>query len=301
MKLSLRQLQAFVATARLRSFSRAAHQLGISQPALSKAVGDLEMDVGYALFERTTRRVSLTTAGRQFLPSAERVINAYGSAREDLVSLARGRGGRVSVACLPSIAFGLMPKVLVAFAADHPDIIVDLIEQRADQVADSVRSGEVDLGLSNVVSTQASLQTSPLLEDRFDLVCPVGHPLARRKSVRWRELDGVPIIAMTPDSGIWQEIEIALHGVGLTLAIRYIASNPGTILSLAAAGVGVSPLPGLAWPRPGDPSLVHRPLIEPRVQRQLLILRRVGESMGPAVRLLMPYIHSASRSMARAS
>ncbi len=295
MRLSFRQMQAFVATARLRSFSRAAHEIGISQPALSKAVSDLEADIGYALFDRTTRRVSLTTAGRQFLPSAERVINAYGSAREDLESLARGRGGRVAIACLPSVAFGLMPRVLSAFAADFPDITVDLVEQRADQVADSVQSGDVDIGISNVVGEIKGLETSPLLSDRFALVCPAAHPLAAKMAIRWRELENIPIIAMTPDSGIWQEIEIALHRVGRKLSIRYIAANPATILALAAAGVGVSPLPGLAWPPSDDSRLVCRTLIGPSIQRQLLVLRRSEDALGPAMRLLMPYISAARK------
>jgi DNA-binding transcriptional LysR family regulator len=293
-------MQAFVATARRRSFSRAATELGISQPALSKAVSDLEADVGYALFDRTTRRVSLTSAGRQFLPSAERVINAYGSAREDLESLAKGRGGRVAIACLPSVAFGFMPRVLAAFAADYPDIIVDLVEQRADQVADSVRSGEVDIGIANMMGEPHKLETTPLLGDRFALICPVAHPLAAKKAIRWRELESVPIIAMTPDSGIWQEIETALYGNGQRLSIRYVAANPATILALAAAGVGVSPLPGLAWPASDDPRLVCRPLIGPSIQRRLLVQRRSDEPMGPAVRLLMPYISAARRQSPRA-
>ncbi len=298
-RLNFRQLQAFVATARLRSFSRAAQEIGISQPALSKAVSDLEADVGYALFDRTTRRVSLTSAGAQFLPSAERVINAYGSAREDLESLARGRGGRVAIACLPSVAFGLMPRVLAAFATDYPDIIVDLIEQRADQVSDSVRSGEVDIGIANLMGDPKGLQTTPLMEDRFALVCPVGHPLAQKKTVRWRELETVPIIAMTPDSGIWQEIESALRRNGQKLSIRYVAANPATILALAAAGVGVSPLPGLAWPAANDPRLVCRPLVAPSLERQLLLQRRKDEAMGPSLRLLMPYIIASRRQNAR--
>lgn len=292
-------MQAFVATARLRSFSRAAQEMSISQPALSKAVSDLEADIGYALFDRTTRRVSLTTAGRQFLPSAERVINAYRSAREDLESLARGRGGRVAIACLPSVAFGLMPRVLAAFAADFPDIIVDLVEQRADQVADSVQSGDVDVGIANIVGDTHGLETSPLLVDRFALVCPAAHPLAAKRSIRWRELEHVPIIAMTPDSGIWQEIEIALHSAGQRLSIRYVASNPATILALAAAGVGVSPLPGLAWPSPDDTRLVSRTLIAPSIQRQLLVLRRSEDTLGPAMRLLMPYISASRKPVSR--
>ena len=295
MRLSFRQMQAFVATARMRSFSRAAEEIGISQPALSKAVSDLEADVGYALFDRTTRRVSLTSAGRQFLPSAERVINAYSSAREDLESLANGRGGRIAIACLPSVAYGLMPRVMSAFAAEFPEIRVDIIEQRADQVAESVRSGEVDIGIANLVGDAYGLETTPLLTDQFALVCPASHPLAARSAIRWQELEGVPLIAMTPDSGIWQEIEMALSRRPAKLSVRYVAANPATILAHVAAGVGVSPLPGLAWPIASDNRLACRTLVNPSIRRKLLVQRRKEEPIGPALRLFVPHLLDASR------
>lgn len=289
-------MQAFVSTARTRSFSRAAEELGISQPALSQAISDLESDVGYALFDRTTRRVVLTTAGRQFLPSAERVINAYSSAREDLANLAQGRSGRVTLACLPSVAFGLMPRVLAGFSRDYPDIAVDIIEQRADQVAEYVRNGDVDLGISNLVGSSAALNAQTLLEDDFAVVCQRNHPLARKASIRWRDLQDLPIIAMTPESGIWKEIEIALHSARRELTIRYVASTPATIQSLVRAGVGVSPLPGLAWPEPNDPILCCRPLVGPHVQRRVHVFRRTGESLAPSVQLLLKYIFTAGQN-----
>lgn len=296
MRLSFRQMQAFVATARARSFSRAAEEIGISQPALSKAVSELEADVGYALFDRTTRRVSLTTAGRQFLPSAERVINAYGSAREDLECLSNGRGGRIAISCLPSVAYGLMPRVMSAFAASFPDIRVDIIEQRADQVAESVSSGEVDIGIANLVGQIHGLETTPLLGDQFALVCPVNHPLAARGAVRWQDLEDVPLIAMTPDSGIWQEIELALSRRPPKLSIRYVAANPATILAHVAAGVGVSPLPGLAWPIATDERITCRPLINPSIRRKLVVQRRKEEPLSPSLRCFMPHLLDASRT-----
>lgn len=300
MKLSLRQLFAFEAAARLGSFSRAAESLGISQPALSQAIREIETDIGYVLFDRTTRKIALTRAGQQFLPSVERVVNAYGSARDDLSNLASGRGGRVTVACLPSIGYGLLPRVLAAFVTAHPDITVDIQEDRAHKVAQSVRNGEADLGISNVVDMGEGLETRLLVEDAFAVVCRFDHPFAAKRHVRWRDLQSIAVVAMTAGTGIWKEIESVLHRTGSRLSIRAVSDNPGTLLAFVAAGVGVSPLPALAWPASHDPILVQRSLIEPTAQRRVHLLTRAGEPMGPALRLFLPYVLKFGTGILRA-
>ncbi|MBX9592121.1 MAG: LysR family transcriptional regulator [Hyphomonadaceae bacterium] len=300
MKLSLRQLLAFEAAARLGSFSRAAASLGISQPALSQAIREIETDIGYVLFDRTTRKITLTRAGQQFLPSVERVVNAYDSAREDLSNLASGKGGRVTVACLPSIGYGLLPKVLAAFLANHPDITVNILENRADQVAQSVRNGEADLGISNVVDMSLGLETRLLIEDAFAVVCRFDHPLAARRHVKWRDLQSTAVVAMTTGTGIWKEIESVLNRTGSRLSVRAVSDNPGTLLALIGAGVGVSPLPALAWPSGDHPLLVQRQLVEPTAERRVHLLTRAGEPMGPAARLFMPYVLKTGGGMVSA-
>ncbi len=291
-KLTLRQIEVFVSAARLGSFGGAADELGVTQPALSQAVRDLELDYGAQLFDRSTRPVTLTPLGKQFLPAAERVVNAYQAARANLDDLASGRQGQVTVSSLQSVAVGFFPAVLAQFSREQPGLVVDLRENKADEVAQSVRAGLVDFGLSNVTEVDSELDAKSLLTDRFVLVCREDHPLAAQTAVQWRELAGLPMVAMPRSAGIWRQLEPAVERAGQPMDVRYWAANPGTVLALVESGIGIATLPSLAWPRGGHPHLVRRPLIDPVVERKIYLLRRKGDPLGPAAALLAGHIEA---------
>lgn len=293
-KLTLRQIEVFVSAARFGSFGEAADDLGITQPALSQAVRDIELDYGGQLFDRTTRPVTLTPLGLQFLPSAERVVNAYQAARANLDDLSSGREGRVTVSTLQSIAVGLLSSVLARFAGEHPNLVVDLREDKPDQVAQSVRAGLADFGVSNLTKVDCELDATSLLADRFVFVCRDNHPLAAQSAVQWRDLAGLPMVAMSRSAAIWQQLDPAVEQAGQPMDVRYWVSNPGTALALVEAGIGVATLPALAWPHSGHPQLVRRPLVDPVVERRIYLLRRRGDPLGPAAALFASYIEAGA-------
>ncbi len=293
--ISLRQLSCFYNAYKFGNFSKAAEQLGISQPALSQAIREMEAEIGHSLFDRTTRRVRLTETGRQFLSSAERAINAFEQARDELDNLALGRAGQVTISCLPSVGIGLLPRLLPGFHTAHPGISVEVIEEKLDAVMQRLRGGGADLGLSNTLDLDAELYAEPLLSDSYALVCRHDHPLAQRSYVKWAELSETEIVlvAMARDSGIWREMEAALQESGLVPRVAYRASSPATVLAMVGTGIGVSPLPGLAWPGMGHPHLVHRMLIEPIVQRRISLLRRRGIPPTPAAALFLAHLQNS--------
>lgn len=290
--ISLRQLNCFYIAYKYSNFSKAADHMGISQPALSQAIREMEAEIGHALFDRTTRRVRLTETGRQFLATAERAINAFDQARDELSNLAAGKAGQVTISCLPSVGIGLLPRLLPGFQAANPGITVEIMEEKLDAVMQRVRSGGADFGLSNTLDLDPDLQAEPLLSDSYALICRHDHPLAQRSYVKWSELaaDNTVLVAMARDSGIWREMEAALHESGFVPRVTYRASSPATVLAIVATGIGVSPLPGLAWPGMGHPHLVHRMLIEPLVQRRISLLRRRGVLPTPAAKLFLDHI-----------
>jgi len=120
----------------------------ISQPALSRRIDKLEGALGVKLFERTTRRVSLTMVGRAFAPRAERLLNDLDDALLGISEVASNRTGRVTVACVPSAAYYFMPSVIARYHAIYPKVRIKLIDTSANKVSAAVISGEADLGLS---------------------------------------------------------------------------------------------------------------------------------------------------------
>lgn len=295
-KLTLRQIEVFVSAAKLGSFGDAAEGLGITQPALSQAVRDLELDYGTQLFDRSTRPVTLTPVGRQFLPAAERVVNAYQAARQEIEELSSGKIGRVSIAALQSFATGFLPTALTSFAEVYPGIVIDVIEQPAEKVAQLVRTGVVDFGVANVVSFVPDLETRFLLQDSYIAICREDHPLAAKTAVNWRELAGYPLVAMSQTTGIWREMESTIIKTGAPYRVNYWASSAPIILGMIKAGIGIAALPSLTFPPSGYPELVHRPMVEPVLDRKLHIIFRRGEAPSPAAQHIAAHFeHCAAK------
>ncbi|MEW6121778.1 MAG: LysR substrate-binding domain-containing protein [Pseudomonadota bacterium] len=281
--LNLRQLRAFVAVAQAGSFSGAARMLGISQSALSQAVQQLEGDLGVRLLDRTTRSVQLSAVGRDFLPGIQRVLADLEHQLQDLNDLKEHRRGHVAVTCVPSVALRLLPSVLARFQAAHPMVSVSVREAPRQQIITTLRSGDAELGIANVPGDDPELDSTFLLTDTFALVMRRDHPLAALTEVSWLEASDAGLIAMAPGTGIRLEMD---RGLPVAAAPHHEAEHPATLLAMVEAGVGVAPLPSLAWPRQDHAVLTFRPLIAPRVERQLFLIKRAGRDLSPAGRSL---------------
>lgn len=281
--LNLRQLRAFVAVAQAGSFSGAARMLGISQSALSQAVQQLEGDLGVRLLDRTTRSVQLSAVGRDFLPGIQRVLADLEHQLQDLNDLKEHRRGHVAVTCVPSVALRLLPSVLARFQAAHPMVSVSVREAPRQQIITTLRSGDAELGIANVPGDDPELDSTFLLTDTFALVMRRDHPLAALTEVSWLEASDAGLIAMAPGTGIRLEMD---RGLPVASVPHHEAEHPATLLAMVEAGVGVAPLPSLAWPREDHRVLTYRPLIAPRVERQLFLIKRAGRDLSPAGRSL---------------
>lgn len=285
MNVDLRQLQAFVEVVQAGSFSRAARSLGMSQSALSQAVRQLEDTLQVRLLDRTTRNVQLSKVGAEFLPGIQRLLADLDHQLQDLRDLREHRRGHVTVACVPSVALRLMPGVLATFQRDHPMVGVTLKEVSRDLIIAGLRSGDVELGIANFPDDDPDLDATPLLTDSFALVMRRDHPLASQDTVKWQDGIAAGMIAMATGTGIRLEMERGLAGTRRTGPLHE-AEHPATLLAMVEAGVGVAPLPGLAWPEADHPLLTFRKLIAPVIERELYLIKRVGRDMSPAGRAL---------------
>lgn len=293
MKIGLRPLQAFCRVAELRSFSLAAEQMRLSQPALSAAIRKLEETLGVRLFDRTTRQVLLTPDGRELFRLASRMIDEYESVFGDFQDYVARRRGRVVIAALPSVAAVLLPPVLGRFGAAHEAVDIRIRDTLHEGVLEEVRSGAADFGLTVAPVPGDGFAFEPLATDRFVLVCPREHALATRREAAWREIARYAVVLPAPTSSVRQAVIAACAKAGVQLRVVYEAEHLSTIGGLLVAGLGVSALPSLSLPLLGSNDLAVVPLRQPVVERTLGIVRRAGRTPSVAAAALLEELSAA--------
>jgi LysR family transcriptional regulator, carnitine catabolism transcriptional activator len=282
MRINPQQLSAFLQLARTGSFSEAARLQGVSQPALSRTVQQLEEAVGQRLFDRTTRSVVLTPTGQELLPIAERLITELDSSFGELARFVEGRRGRVAVAALPSVAAVLLPPAIARYRKGHPEVEMVVLDGLSESVLDAVAQGRADMGLTIRPSPQATLAYRPLLSDEFGLVCRPDDALAGDGPLPWSVFEGRPFVAMAPESSVRQMTDAAFLQAGLAIPPLYGCAFLGTTGHLVAAGLGITALPRLTMPLLGQLGLVWRRLERPVMRRQIGAVTRVGRTLAPA-------------------
>jgi DNA-binding transcriptional LysR family regulator len=269
-------LRAFVAVIDLEGFHRAAETLNLSQSALSRRIQRLEAAVGAALLERTTRRVALTTAGRELLPLVRRMLDEFDSSLFAMRQVGRQRGGQITLACVPTAAFYFLPSVIARFNEQYPNIRFRILDLSANEGLESVARGEVEFGINLLGTSEPELSFEPLIEDPFVLACRRDHPLAKRESLTWSDLEGQPLVAVSRTSGNRILLDAALVRAGVRLSWSYEVTHLSTSLGLVEAGLGISVLPKLATPQADHPIIVTRPIQNPEVSRTIGVVRRRG-------------------------
>ncbi|MBO8195649.1 LysR family transcriptional regulator [Streptomyces oryzae] len=273
MESTLRQLTAYAAVARAASFTAAARQLHVSQSSLSRAVADLERELGAQLLERDTRNVQLTAAGVEALRIAEQIVNAHRSGMKELQRFLLGESGAVVVATLPSVAAVLLPQVISGFRSRRPEVAIQILDGLERSVLDRVLSGDADFAITTG-EPSGRLEHRPLVRDRFVAVLPQEHPLAARTEVAWEDLAREPFLAVGRESSVRRLTDAAFAQIDAPAVPAAEAGSVATVGGLVAAGLGVSALPALVLPLLGTGPLVHRPLTDPVVDRRLDIALR---------------------------
>jgi DNA-binding transcriptional LysR family regulator len=290
MNVTLRQLRVFIEVARLQSFSRAGSEIGLTQSAVSRCVRELEAEIGLKLIDRTTREVQLTDVGGNLVASVSRLLTDLDDALREIREIGEQRRGRVMVAASPTIACRLMPKIVATCGKQFPYITLGLRDDVQSDVVRKVKSGEVDFGVVIGPLSADDLFSEPLMTDSFCVVSRDDHPLAARREVEWRELDGERLVMLDHASGSRPIIDAALEAHGVSANVVQELGHPSTVFGLVQAGVGVSVLPWLALPLPADASLVARPLV-PRAERTVELVRRRDRSLSPAADAVWNLIH----------
>ena len=288
MNLSVRDLEACLAVADLRHFSRAAERCHLSQSAFSTRIAQIEQLLGARLFDRTTRAVELTQEGALFIESARRLVGDFSELVEDFRSHTSKRKGRVAIAALPSIASAWLPAVFAGFHARHPGITLTLHDVVSDACIARLREGAVDFAVASHPADGEDMEAQQLAEDNFYLVCPRGHPLASKVGLKPRDLAHHPFVSLTRDSSVRQALEKAIGADNMhsVMQLEHLA----TVAGMVQAGLGITVVPELTLFQFTRPGLVVRPLKIPGLARSIYVVKRRGRTLSVAAAALYEHM-----------
>lgn len=299
MKLDTLGLEAFVAIAEAGHFHKAAETLHITQTALTRRLQNLEALLGVKLVERTTRSVALTRVGLDFLPQVRRMIADLTSTVIEIHNNGRAQRGDIVIACVPTVGVQYLPRIIQAYSARYPENRVKILDHASSGVADAVIRREAEFGINIVGPHHPELVSIPLVEDRFVLICRDDHPLAKRRSVPWKQLSSLPLIFAGEVSGNRPLLDIALGARNLTLRSHYEVQRSSTAVGLVAEGVAAAVVPSLALQKSAYPNLRVIMLTDPVVSRGLVLVSRRAAQISPAAQALYDMIRGKAHSTRR--
>lgn len=289
-RFTLRQIEALVAVAETRSFGAASEQLGLTTQAVSQLVAELEGVLGFRVFDRTTRRVDLSAAGRDFLGSAETMLRHVQAAERAAGDVRNRASGVVRIGAPLVLASSAVPAAMRAYQATHPKVVVRIRDIAVDALVDAVSSGDVDLAVGPDRPVARTVAREVLFDSPWVLWCAKDHPLARRRVLRWADLHGVPLVAAGRD----HERSVARMQLSVPEGERVtpvdVVDNTSTALGLAVHGIAATLAPDYIGVVARPFGLVMRRVVDPETVRKVCLYRSVARAASPAAEGFADYL-----------
>ena len=291
--LDLHKLRVFAAVAEHEHYSRAAEAVGISQPALSVHVRDLERYLGLSLFERTGRNVRLTEAGRLVQGYARQIL-ALAVELDEVVDDLRGlRAGQLRIGASTTVGEYLLPEALAAFHRQYPGIGVAVEIANTRRIADRLRHGELHLGLIGEPLDDPELECEPYRDDELVLIVPPGHPWAGQ-TVTGPELAQASLVTREAGSATREVADAALFAAGIRPVVVLELGGTEAVKGAVAAGLGVALVSACAVVLELATGRLARATVAGlEVRRQFQVARRRGRQLTAAETAFLPLLRSS--------
>jgi DNA-binding transcriptional LysR family regulator len=275
--MELRHLRTIAAVARHGSLTKAGEELYLSQSAISQQIRRLELELGFDVFRRTSRRVELTVEGRVILGCAQRVlaeVDGLHSELEEMTGLLRGElriGGVYPTG--PYDVFGM----LADFRAAHPEVAVHMIEDTQDGVLQALRADDLDCAFTalNPDTLGNEFAATLLWEEEFVVALPAGHRLCGRPRITFEELAAEDLIAYRDNSALRRRLERTMAALGLEPRNAFVCTEMAAVRALTSKGLGVAVIPRSAAEQPGPP-IELRPIGPERLTWPVALVWRAG-------------------------
>ncbi len=267
----LHQLAHFLGVAKAGNFTRAAQEMGISQPALSRSIQKLENLVGEPLFERQPRGVKLTEIGSFFLIRANQIRDLVDDTFAELTE-ASDRG-QIRLAVIPTIAPYLLPTVLRRFGRRHPEIKIQVQEDTTQNIVRLCKDGDVDLAIVALPINEKYLEVEPLFDDELILVIPKGHALENKKKIRLSDIQDFPFISLDRQHCLSDNIAEFCHRESIAPVTIERTNQLTTIQELVALQHGISIIPAMAQQLDKSKRRVYRTFAGDKPTRTIALLQ----------------------------
>ena len=226
------RLSVFYTVAKRLSFTKAAAELFVTQPAVTKHVQELENQFGTALFDRRGNQVSLTTAGSLLLRHAETIMATYRQLEFDMNALKGEPGGTLRLGASSTVAQYVIPPVLARYHEQSADVSISLLSGNTEQIEQALLNDDIDLGLVEGRTHHSDIRYTSFVKDELVLICRPDHPLAGRDEITLDELRTVPIVLRERGSGSLEVVEHALRKAGLRLTDLTVEMQLGSTESI---------------------------------------------------------------------
>ena len=241
--MDIRQLQYLLEIEKQGSISRAGEQLHLTQPTLSKMIRNLEEELGLMLFDRSTRKLKATDAGRIVLSHAKSIVNALNDLISALEDLKQIRQGQITLGLPPVIGSSFFPAVISRFLQRYPGIAIQIVEEGGREIENMIVEGNVDLGVVVMPVENPSVAHIPLVSRKIHLVLSTAHPLAGRRKIRLEELKDESFLLFRKGFNLYDRVIDACRQAGFEPKKAHESAQWDMLAEMAAAGLGIAFLP----------------------------------------------------------
>jgi len=282
MNITSRQLKAFVLTARHQSFSRAAEQLFITQSGMSVLVRELETQLGFRLFERTTRKVELTRLGAQFLPVADRNLRELETVAANLSRSAAAANDSLSIGAAPFPAAEIMPQVISTYMALNPRLHINMVDAERARLIEMLNSGKIDVALLTGLREELpGMRQTPLARFALMLICPADGVRELPLEVRWSDIAGLRLIGLPRDAPVQQLVDEQLVRAGRAGQADVTCNFLETQIAMVEAGAGAAVTPTSAAPACVKRKVTMHAIIDPVVWTEFCWVSSRSRELSP--------------------
>ncbi|MDI4645915.1 LysR family transcriptional regulator [Cohnella hashimotonis] len=293
--MEFRQLDYFLTTCDELHFTRAALKLGITQPTLSHQIKSLEDELGVPLFDRIGKKIALTEAGMILYTQSKLAFGNLTSAKEQIQELQQIERGKLTIGALPGELNQLVSNLLIDFHRDYPFVQIKILG--VEDIVSRLLQNELDLAVTILPVEDDRILTTPLYREQFYFVATTLHPYARRSAIDFEEILSVPIVTFPETHRCRQLVDSTCSSVGLRLEPLIETTTIESLFGLVRSGAGGSVLSKTLLDMYSSDELVHIPIQNPGLSREVGIAYHRDKYMGKASRGFIDLLQAHVKSL----
>ena len=278
--MEMQQVRYFLALARTLNFTRAAEQSNVSQPALTRAIQQLEHELGGPLFHRERANTHLSELGRMMLPYLEQILTQTEAAKQHAKSIKKLDNVTLRIGAMCTIGPAMISDLIVKFRVAHPNVDLEVVEEGSTELMDMLTRGDLNLALFGLPEPlDVRFHGLPLFQERFVIAIPPDHPLASHNVVRCQDTHEQPYVSRA-NCEIFDHARRQLREHGVHWKKVFSSERDDWVQGMIKAGLGIGFFPELSVT---DPGLVTRRLVDPEFVRTISLITVRGRPHSPAV------------------